>query len=205
MSDLTGQQLVFHRRTRGEAPRVRLEGAAAPPPRGFAQLVARGGSVIARLRDAPLLRRVAVAVLAFAALAFVGRSPLAEGRTVPSAAPSSVATPALAAAPAASAEPAPSSTPIVVTAAAPSRRATPDDPVYLNVASREDLRRLPGIGDKRAEAILALRQKLGRFRQVEDLARVKGIGRATLRKLRPLVRLDAPATAQSADAGAPAR
>ncbi len=196
MSDLTGQQLVFHRRTRGEAPRVRLEGA--PTPHFFARLVAR-------LRDAPLLRRVAVAALAFAALAFVGRSPLAEGRTAPVAeAPSArPSTPALAAAPAASAEA--TTTPIVVTASAPSRRATPDDPVYLNVASREDLRRLPGIGDKRAEAILALRQKLGRFRQVEDLARVKGIGRATLRKLRPLVRLDAPATAQSADAGAPAR
>ena len=70
------------------------------------------------------------------------------------------------------------------------RRATPDDPVILNQAAFEDLRRLPGVGPKRAQAILALRQRLGRFRQVEDLLKVKGIGRSTLKKLRPLVRLD---------------
>ncbi len=70
--------------------------------------------------------------------------------------------------------------------------ASEDDPVYLNEATVDDLRRLPGIGEKRALAVLELRHKLGRFRQVEDLLRVKGIGRATLRRLRPLVRLDHP-------------
>jgi competence protein ComEA len=69
--------------------------------------------------------------------------------------------------------------------------ATTDDPVYLNEASTEDLRRLPGIGEKRARAILELRAKLGRFRQIDDLLRVKGIGRAAIKRLRPLVRLDA--------------
>jgi competence protein ComEA len=86
-------------------------------------------------------------------------------------------------------------------------RATPEDPVVLNRATLEDLRRLPGVGAKRAEAILALREKLGRFRKVEDLLRVRGIGRARLRKLRSLVRLDdqpaAPA-AGSSPAQAPA-
>jgi competence protein ComEA len=70
--------------------------------------------------------------------------------------------------------------------------ATPDDPVILNQASEEDLRRLPGIGQKRAAAIVSLRTKLGRFRQIEDLMRVKGIGRTTLKRLRPLLKLDAP-------------
>jgi competence protein ComEA len=82
----------------------------------------------------------------------------------------------------------------VVTATAPgadrAKRATVDDPVILNSASLDDLERLPGIGPKRAAAILELRQKLGRFRQVEDLMRVKGVGRATLKKLRPIIRLD---------------
>jgi competence protein ComEA len=77
-------------------------------------------------------------------------------------------------------------------------RATAEDPVILNLANTDDLRRLPGIGPKRAEAILALRTKIGRFHNVEELLRVKGIGRATLRRLRPLVRVDpvpaAPAT-----------
>jgi competence protein ComEA len=70
--------------------------------------------------------------------------------------------------------------------------ASADDPVVLNTASAEDLRRLPGIGQKRADAILALRAHLGRFRAIEDLLKVKGIGRATLKRLRPLVRIDVP-------------
>lgn len=78
--------------------------------------------------------------------------------------------------------------------AAPSARpprATPDNPVDLNAATTEDLRRLPGVGQKRAEAILALRGRLpgGRFHQIEDLLKVKGIGRAMLKRLNPLIRL----------------
>jgi competence protein ComEA len=73
-------------------------------------------------------------------------------------------------------------------------RATPDDPVYLNTATLADLRRLPGVGLKRAQAILTLRDRIQRFRLIEDLLKVKGIGRASLRKLRPLVRLDMPPT-----------
>jgi competence protein ComEA len=68
----------------------------------------------------------------------------------------------------------------------------PDGRVVLNAASEEDLRKLPGIGPSRARAILALRQRLARFRAVEDLLRVKGIGRKTLRRLKPLVVLDRP-------------
>lgn len=77
-------------------------------------------------------------------------------------------------------------------AAPPHARATVDDPVYVNHASAEELLRLPGVGPKRAQAIVALRQRVGRFQRVEDLLRVKGIGRATIRKWRPLLRLDAP-------------
>jgi competence protein ComEA len=79
--------------------------------------------------------------------------------------------------------------------------ATPDDPVFLNAAAADDLRRLPGIGQKRADAILALRARLGRFHAIEDLLKVKGIGRATLKRLRPLVRLDAPPADGLGDAG----
>jgi competence protein ComEA len=79
--------------------------------------------------------------------------------------------------------------------------ASPEDPVLLNTATVDDLRRLPGVGPKRADAIVALRNRLGRFRVIEDLMKVKGIGRATLRRLRPLVRLDSAPSA----AGPPAR
>lgn len=68
-----------------------------------------------------------------------------------------------------------------------------DGRVILNQAGGSTLQRLPGIGARRAEAILALRERLGRFRRVEDLLRVKGIGRRTLDRLRPDLVLDAPA------------
>jgi competence protein ComEA len=70
-----------------------------------------------------------------------------------------------------------------------------DGRVVLNEASEADLMKLPGIGPSRARAILALRQRLTKFRAVEDLLRVKGIGRKMLRRLRPSVVLDRPAVA----------
>lgn len=60
--------------------------------------------------------------------------------------------------------------------------------VDLNLATEPDLRRLPGVGPTRARKILELRSHLGRFKSVDDLARIKGFGKATLRRLRPLTR-----------------
>jgi competence protein ComEA len=82
-------------------------------------------------------------------------------------------------------------------------RATPEAPVRLNLADEAELRRLPGVGPKRAQAILALRARVGRFQRLEDLLRVKGVGRATLKKWRPLVTLGTSSTtAQNEDGGA---
>jgi competence protein ComEA len=69
---------------------------------------------------------------------------------------------------------------------------TDDGRVILNLAGVDDLRRLPGVGQKRAEAILALRTRLGRFKQVSDLLRVKGIGVRGLKKIMPKAVVDAP-------------
>jgi competence protein ComEA len=63
--------------------------------------------------------------------------------------------------------------------------------VHLNSADRAELERLPGIGPKKAAAILAVRQKLGgRFPRLRDLRRVKGIGKKTVERLKPYVILD---------------
>jgi competence ComEA-like helix-hairpin-helix protein len=70
--------------------------------------------------------------------------------------------------------------------ATPAQDAEPP-PIDLNTATQAELETLPGIGPTRARAILELRDKLGRFRRVEQLLRVRGIGRATFRKLRPRV------------------
>jgi competence protein ComEA len=69
---------------------------------------------------------------------------------------------------------------------------TQDGKVILNLATLEDLRHLPGVGQKRADAILALRARLGHFKHVNDLLRVKGIGVRGLKKILPHVLLDAP-------------
>lgn len=57
----------------------------------------------------------------------------------------------------------------------------------LNSATVEELVALPGIGPKRAQAIINLRSQQGRFRCIEDLLRVRGIGRKTLKLIEPYV------------------
>jgi competence protein ComEA len=77
-------------------------------------------------------------------------------------------------------------------AVAPAAGVTGDGRVVLNAASAEELTKLPGVGMKRAEAIVALRTKLKRFRQATDLLRVKGIGPRGLKRMLPHLVLDAP-------------
>ncbi|HQK17247.1 MAG TPA: helix-hairpin-helix domain-containing protein, partial [Polyangiaceae bacterium] len=70
-----------------------------------------------------------------------------------------------------------------------------------NAASAEELCKLPGIGPARAAKIVELRGKLGGFRSVRQLLRVKGIGPRMLKRLTPLVVLDAPVQGESRDGG----
>ena len=72
---------------------------------------------------------------------------------------------------------------------------TADGKVILNAASVEELTRLPGVGQRRAQAIAELRTRLKRFRRVQDLLRVKGIGPRSLKRLLPHLVLDPPASA----------
>jgi competence protein ComEA len=68
--------------------------------------------------------------------------------------------------------------------------------VVLNLATEEDLVKLRGVGPTRAKAILTLRDRLGgKFKSINDLLRVKGLGRKTLERLRPTLLLDAPPVA----------
>jgi len=82
--------------------------------------------------------------------------------------------------------------------ATPDATPAPSGTVNLNTASEEELMRLPGIGPSKARAILELRGKLGRFSRVEDLMRVKGIGRKTFRDLQPMLKLEGPTTLSAA-------
>lgn len=57
-------------------------------------------------------------------------------------------------------------------------------PIDLNSATLEQLDSLPGVGPATAKAILERRTEIGRFRSVEDLLSVKGIGSSKLDAIR---------------------
>jgi competence protein ComEA len=63
-----------------------------------------------------------------------------------------------------------------------------DTRININEASAEELVVLPGIGPSRAQAIVAERERR-RFRRVEDIMRVPGIGRKTFVRIRPEIRV----------------
>ncbi len=62
--------------------------------------------------------------------------------------------------------------------------------VPVNTAPASELQKLPGIGPKLAEAIIAYRTRSGHFVRVEQLLEVKGIGPAKLGRIRPFVKLE---------------
>ncbi|OGL01002.1 MAG: hypothetical protein A3E31_05495 [Candidatus Rokubacteria bacterium RIFCSPHIGHO2_12_FULL_73_22] len=69
-------------------------------------------------------------------------------------------------------------------------RATPLD---VNRASAAELARMPGVSPALAARIVAARERDGPFASVDDLARVRRLGRARLERLRPLLTAAAPA------------
>ncbi|MBA4062961.1 MAG: hypothetical protein C0501_04495 [Isosphaera sp.] len=78
----------------------------------------------------------------------------------------------------------------------PGAGARPSDPAApaatdLNTAGRAELEQVPGVGPALAKEIADDRRRNGPFRSVEELRRVKGIGPATLDKVRGFVRVAA--------------
>lgn len=77
-----------------------------------------------------------------------------------------------------------------------SQRAPAPSPgvVNINTADAATLERLRGIGPAKAEAILEVRERRGRFRRVRQILFVHGIGRATFRRLRPVLTVEGETT-----------
>jgi competence protein ComEA len=61
--------------------------------------------------------------------------------------------------------------------------------ININKASYEEIQALPGIGPSYARAIVEYRKANGPFQNIEELEKVKGIGPATIEKLRDLITL----------------
>ncbi len=79
----------------------------------------------------------------------------------------------------------------------------PNDRIDLNRASTVELMRLPGVGQKKAQAIVALRSRQP-FKKPEDVVAVKGLGPAWFAKVKahlvvgtPLAAAPAPAPAMA--------
>src|SRR5436190_24206612 len=72
--------------------------------------------------------------------------------------------------------------------------------VNVYAATPEQLQLLPGIGPAKVRNIVAYR-RAHPFRTVEELVRIKGIGRKMVRKLRLHLAVGGPTTAQAVAAG----
>ncbi len=73
--------------------------------------------------------------------------------------------------------------------------------IDINRAGASELEKLPRIGPKTAERILAFRDAYGAFRSADDLQQVKGIGPKTLELLRPHVYAGAPPPSVESSSG----
>ncbi|WP_231862865.1 ComEA family DNA-binding protein [Alicyclobacillus mali (ex Roth et al. 2021)] len=70
--------------------------------------------------------------------------------------------------------------------------------ININTADLETLETLPGVGPKRAAAIIAYRQAHGPFSDLDSLRHVKGIGEKTLAKWQDLIVFVPPGNASTA-------
>lgn len=70
------------------------------------------------------------------------------------------------------------------------KRLPAEKSINLNKATKQELMNLPGIGEKTAESIIALRDKLNGFKNPEDLLKVKGIGSKKLDNIKKYIYID---------------
>lgn len=62
-------------------------------------------------------------------------------------------------------------------------------PVNINTASAEEIGKLPGIGPSIAKRVVEYRSLYGRFNSVDELMKVRGIGKKKLSRIKPLITL----------------
>lgn len=58
------------------------------------------------------------------------------------------------------------------------------DTININLATKEELMKISGIGETKAKAIIDYRKNKGSFEKIEDITKVKGIGKSTFEKIK---------------------
>ena len=66
----------------------------------------------------------------------------------------------------------------------------PEKSININKASLEDLIKIPGIGQKTAGNIIDFREKITRFKKLDDILNVKGIGTLKLNKIKKYIYIE---------------
>ena len=64
-----------------------------------------------------------------------------------------------------------------------------EERININTASIEELKRLPGVGQKLAERVIAHRTKHGAFKRPQDIIVVRGFSARRYRQLAHLIRI----------------
>lgn len=67
--------------------------------------------------------------------------------------------------------------------------ASEDSRININTATVAEFDALPGIGEVRANAIIAYRQEFGSFNDIQELTNISGIGDATLDKIKDFIKI----------------
>lgn len=59
--------------------------------------------------------------------------------------------------------------------------------ININTASAEEISAIPGLGEKKSQAVIKFREKHGPFTKVEDIKKVDGIGDKLFDKIMPYI------------------
>ncbi len=65
-----------------------------------------------------------------------------------------------------------------------------DDKININKASKDDLMKLSGVGESKAQAIIDYRESIGGFKDIYELKNVDGIGDKTVEKLKDSITIN---------------